>query len=175
MGEVKVLLFIEDYFEDAEAIYPYYRMREEGYEVIIASPVAGKAYKGKKGMVLQSEIAASAVNPADYAAVIISGGYAPDRMRRDPDMVGLVKKMFEDCKVVAAICHGGWMLAEADLLKGRQVTGAQSISKDLTNAGGQFIDREVVADDNIITSRGPDDLPAFCKAIITLIRAYAKG
>ncbi|MGM0364993.1 MAG: type 1 glutamine amidotransferase domain-containing protein [Actinomycetota bacterium] len=174
MGEIKVLILIEDLFEDSELIYPYYRMKEEGYEVKIAAPVAGKEYKGKKGMVLRSDISASEVNAEDIFAVIVPGGYAPDKMRRDPTMVGLVKRMFMDCKVVAAICHGGWMLAEADVIKDRKVTGAASISTDLKNAGGQFIDREVVVDDNIITSRGPKDLPAFCRAIIILIKEYSR-
>lgn len=174
MGKIKVLVFIEDLFEDVELTYPYYRMKEEGYDVLIVSPEAGKEYKGKKGMVLKSDISASDLNQEDISAVIIPGGYAPDKMRKDRTMVSLLEKMFKDCKVVAAICHGGWMLAEADIIKNKKVTGATSIATDLKNAGGKFIDREVVVDGNIITSRGPSDLPAFCKAIIVLIKEYSR-
>ncbi len=175
MGQVKVLMLIEDLFEDSEAVYPYYRMKEEGYEVKIVGPEAGREYRGKKGLLLKADVAASQVDLEDIQAVIIPGGYAPDKMRKDKNMVALIRKMNKDCRLVAAICHGGWMLAEADIIQNRQVTGARSISTDLVNAGGNFVDREVVVADNVITSRGPADLPAFCRSIITLIKEYSKN
>ncbi len=174
MDRIKVIIFIEELFEDVELVYPYYRMKEEGYDVKLAGPSAGKEYKGKKGMVLKSDLSISDVVPEEVSALIIPGGYAPDKMRKNGLMVSLVKTLFRDCKVLAAVCHGPWMFVEADLLKGRKVTGAKAISTDLENAGGQFVDKPVVVQDNIITSRGPGDLPEFCKAIIIMIREYFK-
>lgn len=173
MKDNKILILIEDLFEDVEATYPYYRMIEEGYEVEIVGPEKSKEYKGKKGETIKSDISAYDAKLDEVKAVIIPGGYAPDRMRRVKAMVDLVKKAFDKCIIIAAICHGGWMLAEADIIKDKKVTGVFSISTDLKNAGGQYIDREVVVDDNIVTSRGPKDLPVFCKSIIELVKAYS--
>lgn len=168
----KVLVLLEDHFEDSEAIYPYYRMQEAGYDVRLVSPEAKKEYKGKQGVVLRSDMTAKDVDLREVVAVIIPGGYAPDRLRRHKDIVGLVKDANDSCKIVAAICHGGWMLAEADILKGKEVTGVKAISTDLVNAGARYVDKEVVVDGNLVTSRMPADLPVFCKSIIELIKAY---
>ena len=170
----KIYLLIEDFFEDSEAIYPYYRMIEEGYEVLIVGPEKNRAYKGKIGMTLKSDISASEADLNDVAAVIIPGGNAPDMMVRNKDMVEIVKNAMKDCKIIAAICHGPLMLIEADVIKNKKVTGFESIRTLLKLAGGEFIDRDVVVDDNIITSRKPADLPVFCKSIIELIKAYYK-
>lgn len=116
MKKYKVYMLIEDLFEDSEAIYPYYRMQEEDFEVILVGPAANKDYKGKKGNILTSDISVEDADPNEADALIIPGGYAPDRMRRNKEMVDLVKKMHGSCKVIAAICHGPWMMAEADLL-----------------------------------------------------------
>jgi protease I len=170
----KILLLIEDLFEDSEAIYPYYRFIEEGYKVEIIGPKANAEYRSKHGLVLKSDHSPTGISLKDVAAIIIPGGYAPDRMRRDKGMVDLVKKAHNLCRVVAAICHGGWMLIEANIIKNRKVTGVKAISTDLKNAGGNYLDKEVVVDDNIITSRSPKDLPAFCKTIIEVIKIYFK-
>ena len=170
----KIYLLIEDFFEDSEAIYPYYRMIEEGYEVLIVGPEKNRVYKGKIGMTLKSDISASEADLNDVAAVIIPGGNAPDRMVRNKDMVEIVKNAMKNCKIIAAICHGPLMLIEADVIKDKKVTGFESIRTLLKLAGGEFIDRDVVVDDNIITSRKPADLPVFCKSIIELIEAYYK-
>jgi protease I len=170
----KIYLLIEDFFEDSEAIYPYYRMIEEGYEVLIVGPEKNRVYKGKIGVTLKSDIAASEADLNDVAAVIIPGGNAPDMMVRNKDMVEIVKNAMKNCKIIAAICHGPLMLIEADVIKNKKVTGFESIRTLLKLAGGEFIDKAVVVDDNIITSRKPADLPVFCKSIIELIEAYYK-
>jgi len=170
----KVFILIEDGFRDEEIIYPYYRFIEAGYEVMIVGPEAGKEYMGKFGLPVRSDITAGQVDLTKVAAVIIPGGFAPDKMRLNKDMVDLVKKAFDDCNVIASICHGGWMLVEADICRGKDVTGYIAIATDLTNAGGNYIDKEVVVDDNLVTSRIPDDLPAFCRSTLELIKAYNK-
>ena len=170
----KVFILIEDGFRDEEVIYPYYRFIEAGYEVIIVGPDAGKEYKGKFGLPTRSDITASQVDLAEVAVLIIPGGFAPDKMRLNKDMVDLVKNAFDNCKVIASICHGGWMLVEADICRGKDVTSYIAIATDLTNAGGNYIDKEVVVDGNLVTSRIPDDLPAFCRSTLELIKAYNK-
>ena len=167
----KIFLLIENEYRDEEVIYPYYKFKEAGYEVKVVGPEKGKQYRGKYGTFLKSDLAVSEANPDDAAALIIPGGYAPDKMRINKDMVDLVKKMNLQHKVIGAICHGGWMLVEADIIKGKEVTGYISIATDLKNSGGKYLDKEVVVDDNIVTSREPDDLPAFCKSILELIKS----
>ncbi len=166
----KIFLLIENEYRDEEAIYPYYRFKEAGYEVKVVGPETGKEYKGKFGTVIKSNLSASEAELDDVVAVIIPGGNAPDKMRIVKDMVDLVKKAFLQNKIIAAICHGGWMLVEADIVKGKKVTGYKAIATDLKNAGGQYIDKEVVVDGNLVTSRIPDDLPAFCGSILDLLK-----
>ena len=173
MGK-KILLFIEDTFREEELVYPYYRFIEAGYDVSLVGPEANKTYTGRFGLPMVSDISPDQVDLDEAAAVIIPGGFAPDKMRQDRAMVGLLKKAFQACKVIAAICHGGWMLVEADICRGKDVTGFKAIATDLKNAGGNFIDKEVVIDENIVTSRMPSDLPAFCSATLELVKAYNK-
>ena len=165
----KIALLCEDLFDDQEFIYPLHRMREEGAEVVIVAPEGGKQYTGKYGFPVKSDKAASSVSASDFDAVIVPGGFAPDKMRRDPAMVSLVRETDAQGKVVAAICHAGWMLVTADIVRGRAVTGFSSLQVDLRNAGGEFVDREVVQDRNLITSRAPADLGPFCRAIIKTV------
>src|SRR4030042_3966468 len=127
----KIYLLIENEYRDEEVIYPYYRFKEAGYEVKVVGPEKGKQYKGKYGTFLKSDLAVSEANPGEAAALIIPGGYAPDKMRTSKDMVDLVKKMNLQQKVIGAICHGGWMLVESDILQGKKVTGYISIATDL--------------------------------------------
>jgi len=167
----KIFLLIENEYRDEEMIYPFYKFREAGYEVKVVGPEKGKEYRGKYGTFLKSDLAVFEADPDDAAALIIPGGHAPDKMRTSKQMVDLVKKMNLQQKVIGAICHGGWMLVEADIIKGKKVTGYISIATDLKNAGGEYLDMEVVVDSNIVTSRKPDDLPAFCKSILELIKS----
>lgn len=169
-----ILLLIENGFRDEEAVYPYYRFKEAGYDVKTVGPEKGKEYRGKFGVVLKSDLSASQINLDNVIAVIIPGGYAPDKMRINKDMVDVVKNASLQSKIVAAICHGGWMLAEADIIRGKKVTGYKAIATDLKNAGGEYINSEVIVDGNLVTSRTPDDLPAFCRSILKLIESSSK-
>jgi protease I len=162
----KVIVLVEDLYQELEVWYPLLRMREEGAEVVVVGTEAGVTYKSKLGYPATSEAASRDIDVRAYDGVIIPGGYAPDLMRRYPATVNLVRDAFEQSKVVAAICHAGWMLASAGILKGRKVTGFFAIRDDLVHAGGEYEDAEVVVDGRLITSRTPDDLPAFCREII---------
>ena len=166
----KIIVLVEDLYQELEVWYPLLRMREEGAEVTTVGTEAGATYKSKTGYPVTSDEAARDVNVNDYDGIIIPGGYAPDLMRRYKDTVKLVRDGFEQGKVVAAICHAGWMLTSADIVKGKKVTGFFAIRDDLVHAGAEYEDAEVVVDGNLITSRKPDDLPAFCREIIRALR-----
>ena len=167
----KIIVLVEKMYNDREFWYPYYRLKEAGALVRVVAPKAGTNYRGAAGIEIRSEAAASEVDPADYDGLVIPGGYAPDHMRRDPAMVDLVRHMAAGGKVVAAICHAGWMLVSADVLKGRTATAFFAIRDDIVNAGAEWVDQEVVVDGNLVTSRQPDDLPAFLRAIIAALKA----
>ena len=162
----RIGILVADLFEDSELFYPYIRLLEEGYTVDLIGAKADTDYKSKHGAKAKSTVASENVSADDYDALIIPGGYSPDHMRRTNATVDLVKAMDQQKKPIAAICHGGWMLASACNLKGRKVTGFFSIKDDLTNAGAVYVDEAVVVDGNLITSRTPLDLPDFMKAIL---------
>ena len=162
----KLAILAEDLYQDLELWYPLLRMREEGAQVTVVGTEAGITYKSKIGYPVTSQVASREVKAADYDGVIIPGGYAPDLMRRHEATLTLVRDSFSQGKVVAAICHAGWVLASAGILKGRRVTSVSAIRDDVENAGATYEDAEVVVDGRLITSRKPDDLPAFCRAII---------
>ena len=162
----RAAVLVEDMYEDLELWYPVYRLREEGADVTLIGPKAGATHTSKHGYPAKANLAANDVTAGDYDAVVIPGGYAPDRMRRDPAMVKLVADAVHDEKIVAAICHGGWMLCSAGVLHGRRVTSFFAIKDDMTNAGADWVDQQVVRDGNLITSRHPDDLPAFLRTIV---------
>jgi len=162
----KVAILVEEIFNDLEFWYPYYRLKEAGAEVVVVGSGSAQVFTGKSGSQAKPDTSAEEISAEDVDGVIIPGGYAPDHMRRYPAMVKMVRDSFEAGKVVAAICHGGWMLASAKILKGRIVTSFFSIKDDLVHAGATFVDKEVVVDGKLITSRKPGDLPAFMKAVI---------
>ena len=165
----KVLMLTHDGVEDREMAYPYYRMQEAGYQVEVVGPQRGKTYTGGRGLPFTADLGPEDVRVDDYAAVIIPGGKAPDAMRTIPAMVNIVRDAVNKDKVVAAICHGPQMLIEADVLRGRRATCYVSVSTDLKNAGASYTDEPVVVDGNLVTSRMPGDLPAFCKATVELL------
>ncbi|MCS3920689.1 type 1 glutamine amidotransferase domain-containing protein [Fervidibacter sacchari] len=171
---VRVAVLVEDLYENLELWYPVLRLKEEGAEVLIVGPKAGETYKSKEGYPAKADKSAEEISADEVDAVIVPGGYAPDRMRRHEAMVRLVKEAAQKGKIVAAICHGGWMLAEADVIRGRTVTSFFAIKTDLINAGANWVDKEVVRDGNIVTSRVPSDLPAFMRTIIEAL-AEKKG
>jgi len=162
----RILIMVENGFEDSEFLYPYYRLQEEGFKVDVVGPKANETYTGKRGISIKSNLSPEDVRIEDYDAVVIPGGYAPDRMRINEALVRIVKEANDKGKVIAAICHGPQMLIEADILRGRKATCWKSVRTDLENAGATFIDAPVVVDGNIVTSRFPADLPKFCQETI---------
>ena len=166
----KVIILVEEMFNIHEFWYPYYRLQEAGARVTVVGSGSAMIYNGKDGTTAKPDTEAGKVSAAEYDGIVIPGGYAPDMMRRHPAMVKLVREMFDAGKVVAAICHAGWMLASADILKGRTMTSFFAIRDDVVNAGADWVDEEVVVDGNLITSRTPDDLPAFLRAIIAALK-----
>ena len=166
----KVAIPVENLFNTFEFWYPYYRLKEAGAEVIVVGSGSAETYTGKPGTEVTVNAGIDQVNASDFDGMVIPGGYAPDIMRRYPKMVALVKDLFENGKVVAAICHAGWMLASAEILKGKTVTSFFAIRDDLVHAGANWVDEEVVVDGNLITSRTPDDLPAFMRTVIAAMK-----
>ena len=164
----RVAVLVADLYQELEFWYPYLRLKEEGAEVVAVGPEEGE-YKSKLGYPAKADLAAAMARADDFDAVIIPGGYAPDYMRRSPELVALVRKMAEQGKVVAAICHGGWMLCSARVIKGKRVTSFYAIRDDLENAGATWVDKPVVRDGNLITSRVPSDLPAFLREVISAL------
>jgi protease I len=165
----RVAVLAENLYDDRELWYPLIRLREEEAEVRVVAPAQGATYKSKHGLEVVSDLAAAEADAATFDAVIIPGGYSPDLMRRTPAMVEFVKKANTQGKIVAAICHAGWMLVSAGALKGKTATSFSSIKDDVVAAGAEWVDREVVRDGNLITSRTPNDLPAFCRTIIAAL------
>jgi protease I len=170
----KIAFILDEMFEDSEFQVPYERVQEAGHEPVVIGLEAGKKLEGKKGDVATTtHVAASDVDAGDFAALVIPGGYSPDKIRTDRAMVALTKSIHDAGKPVAAICHAGWMLVEADVVRGKTVTSWPSIKTDLVNAGANWVDREVVEDGNLITSRMPDDLEAFSKAFLAQVEQQA--
>ena len=165
----RVIILVEQMYNEFEFWYPYYRLKEAGAEVVVVGSGSAEEYTSKSGLPCRADTSAEQISAADFDGIIIPGGYAPDHMRRHPSMVKLVKDLFEAGKVVAAICHAGWMLASSEIVKGRTVTSFFSIKDDLVHAGANWVDQEVVVDGKLITSRKPDDLPAFMKAVISAL------
>jgi protease I len=165
----KVIILVEQMYNEFEFWYPYYRLKEAGAEVVVVGSGSAEEYTAKSGLPCRADTSAEQILAADFDGIIIPGGYAPDHMRRHPSMVKLVKDLYEAGKVVAAICHAGWMLASSEIVKGRTVTSFFSIKDDLVHAGANWVDQEVVVDGRLITSRKPDDLPAFMKAVIAAL------
>lgn len=161
----KIAVLIEDQYQVLEVWYPYLRLREAGLETTLVG-TGKKEYKSKEGYPAQEELSIKDARAEDFAGVVIPGGYAPDILRRHKEVNDFVREMHKKGKIVAAICHGGWVLVSADILKGRKATAFFAIKDDMRNAGCEFIDQEVVVDENLITSRNPYDLPAFCREII---------
>jgi protease I len=171
-----IAILVEKLYEDLELQYPRLRLREAGHTVDIIGPKAGETYIAKHGYPQKAEKSAADVKATDYQLVIIPGGSSPDHMRRNEHMVRFVQEAAEAKIPIAAICHGPWMLCSTDALKGRRATSYMSIVHDVTNAGATWVDEECVVDGPVITSRVPDDLPAFMRAILqTLAGEKAEG
>jgi protease I len=167
---IRVAILVEQQYQEMEVWYPLYRLREAGCEVHAVGPDVGKTYPSKLGYPITSDVAAKNARAEDYDVVVVPGGFAPDFMRRTEAMIRFVSEMAEEGKVVAAICHGPWVLCSTQALKGRKATCFFAIKDDVINAGADYVDEEVVRDGNVITSRKPDDLPAFVTTIIAAVK-----
>lgn len=165
----RVLAFVGDIYEDLELWYPKLRLAEAGAEVVVAGPDAGVTYQGKHGYPCVSDTSLDEVEPAGFDALLVPGGFMPDKLRRDPIVLDLVRAFEKAGKPIAAICHGGWIPISAGVYKGVRVTGSPGIKDDLINAGAIYEDGAVVVDRNHISSRRPDDLPDFCRALIRML------
>ena len=162
----KIAILVENNFEESELIYPYHRFRED-YEVTLVGSNADTEYTGKAGgWSIKSDKASSEVSASDFDAVYIPGGFSPDGMRKNADTVKFVKEMHEAGKIVAAVCHGPWVLVEADILDGVKATSVATISTDVKNAGANWVDQECVVDNKIITARTPKDLPVHVTTVV---------
>lgn len=162
----RAAIMVGPMFEDSEALYPLYRLREAGAVVGVIGAEAGVIVKGKKGHELEAEQAADDLVADDLDLLVIAGGYGPDKLRMDDGVLRLVRDLHESGKPIAFICHAGWVPASAGIVEGRRVTSYPSIADDLRNAGADWEDAEVVVDGNLISSRRPDDLPVFMRATI---------
>jgi len=164
-----VLLFVGDDYEDLELQYPRLRLLEAGYRPVLAGLEAGARYRGKHGYPAISDVAARDVSPDDFVGVVCPGGWMPDKLRRDADVRAFVAACDAAGKLVASICHGGWICISAGVVRGRRYTGSRGIEDDLVNAGAAFEHAEVVVDGHHVSSRKPDDLPAFTAACLRVL------
>jgi protease I len=166
-----ILIFVEDGYEDMELMYPKYRLEEAGYRVVVAGPKARQKYVGKHGYPCISDASLFDVSASDFRGLICPGGWAPDKLRRIPEVKRLTVEFSNEAKLVAAICHGGWIPISAGVYRGVGVTGSPGIKDDLVNAGAIFEDAPVVCDRHFVSSRKPDDLPAFMRAVLQVLTA----
>jgi protease I len=166
MSAGKIAVMVDEMHQVLEVWYPYYRLKEAGFEVNLVAAEANKQYHSKEGYPCISDTAAGRASPAQYDCMVVPGGFAPDFMRRSAEVLKFANDMVNAGKVIAAICHGGWLLCSTQAYKGKKATCFMAIKDDIINAGAEYIDAECIVDGNLITSRKPDDLPAFCCAII---------
>lgn len=162
----KILAFIDEQFEDLELWYPVLRCREAGFEVDIAGKEAGKVYTGKYGVPATAEKSFEDVSAADYDGLLVPGGWAPDKLRRYEAVLELTRKIFEAGKPIGHICHAGWVLASADIVRGFTMTSTPGIKDDLIHAGATWVDKPAVADRNIVSARRPPDLPDYMRLFL---------
>lgn len=167
MGNVALLL--DNDFEDIEALYPYYRMMEAGHKVEVVAH-SRSVFHSKHNYPLHADKTPEEVKIDKLNAIIIPGGFAPDRMRTRPEMVSLVKEGFNKGLLIGAICHGAQVLIEADVLRGKRATCYISVKTDIVNAGAKYEDASVVVDGRLVTSRQPSDLPDFCRTLVSMLR-----
>ncbi len=170
----RILAFVGDIYEDLELWYPKLRLMEAGAQFIVAGEEATRTYAGKNGYPCTSDIAISDVRSSDYHAVLLPGGFMPDRLRRLDSVKKLIGEFDRDRKCIAAICHGGWLAISANVYRGVRVTGSLGIKDDLVNAGGLWEDAPVVVDRHFVSSRKPDDLPRFVPAMIEVMLGWSR-
>ena len=166
----KVAILVDESYQVLEVWYPFYRLREEGFEVVTVGNGTRDTFPSKEGYPCKVDRSINDVHAKDFDAVVIPGGWAPDFLRRYPKIVQFVKDLNAAGKVVASICHGGWMLVSADCVRGKKATSFMSVKDDMIAAGAKYVDAETVVDGNLITARKPDDLPAFVREIIRKLK-----
>lgn len=166
----RVLIFAENDYEDLELWYPKLRLIEAGIEVTVAGP-SEKFYKSKHGYPAQTDGNVADFKSTDFDGVIVPGGFCPDRLRRYPEVLAFTREIDEAGKLVAAVCHGGWVLVSARVLQGRRCTSVAAIKDDMANAGGEWVDEPCVTDRNLVTAQVPKDLPAFMQAILRVLQS----
>lgn len=169
----RIAVLVADLYQEMEVWYPLLRFREDGAKTVAVGDAAGKTYTSKKGYPVVSDKSIAEVSAADFDAVIVPGGWAPDALRQDERVLKFVREMDQAGKIVAAICHAGWVLCSADIVRGRKATCFKAIKDDMIHAGARYVDDEVVVDGNLITSRVPTDLPAFCREVAKVLAAKA--
>ncbi|MEZ6073843.1 MAG: type 1 glutamine amidotransferase domain-containing protein [Pirellulales bacterium] len=174
LANQRFLFFVGDVYEDLELWYPKLRLIEAGATVVVAGSQAERTYEGKNGYPCQSDAALKDVRAEDFDGLVVPGGFMPDKLRRDPHVLGLVREFAAAEKLVAAICHGGWIPISAGVYGGVRVTGSLGIKDDLVNAGAIWEDAAVVVDRHFVSSRMPDDLPDFCRGILAVCTAGAE-
>jgi len=170
MPAKRVAVMVDEMYQVLEVWYPYYRLKEAGFAVNLVAAEANKQYHSKEGYPCTSDTAAGGANALDYDCMVVPGGFAPDFMRRSEDVIKFANDLVNAGKLIAAICHGGWLLCSTTAYKGKKATCFMAIKDDIINAGAEYIDAECVVDGNLITARKPDDLPAFCNAIIDALK-----
>lgn len=171
----RLLILVGDDYEDLELWVPRLRMIEAGAEVVVAGQEAGRRYRGKHGYPCVSGASIGDLEIAAFDGVIVPGGWMPDKLRRDPAVLALVRQLAASRKLVAAICHGGWIPISAGVYRGVRATGSPGIKDDLINAGAIWEDAPVVVDGPFVSSRGPEDLPQFCKGILEVLARAGAG
>jgi len=169
-----LLTFVDDVYEDLELWYPLLRLQEAGYATRIAAHEI-RTHAGKHGYPASSDLLLAEARSHDFCGLLIPGGFMPDKLRRDAKVLSLTREFFEQGKLVAFICHGGWIPISAKILKGKRVTGSLGIKDDLENAGGIWVNEPVVVDGNLISSRTPKDLAPFGRAMVDFLNAHQKG
>src|SRR5690625_3509789 len=160
----KVIALVDENFEDLEHWYPVYRLREDGAQVDLVGPEAKQTYVGKHGVPAKTDYAFTDIRAGDYDAILVPGGWAPDKLRRYPEVIEFIQTMDKAKKPIGQICHAGWVLISANILQGKKVTSTPGIKDDMINAGATWVDEPVVVDGHIISSRRPPDLPPYMKA-----------
>jgi protease I len=165
----KVIQFVSDDFEDLELWYPVLRLREEGAKVDIVGDEANKKFIGKYGVPIESNLAFNDINPDDYDALLVPGGWSPDKLRRYDKVIEITRAMDKDQKPIGQICHAGWVLISANILKGKKVTSTPGIKDDMMNAGAEWLNEAVVVDGHLISSRRPPDLPDYMREFIKVL------
>lgn len=164
LKDKKVMTVVDEEYNDLELWYPIFRLQEEGATVHIVGPEANKTYHGQAGIPATTDYAYSDVSADDYDGILVPGGWAPDKIRRYEEVLEIIRAMDKDEKVLGQICHAGWVLASAGVVKGKKVTSTPAIKDDMTNAGATWVDEETVVDGHIISSRRPTDMPSYVKA-----------